>query len=396
MTIETDVVIIGAGPCGLFQVFELGLLDIHAHVIETLDKPGGQCAELYPGKPIYDIPAYPSIDAQELVDKLLAQIAPFEPTFHFGQQVTELQRLPDERLFIRTTRSQEFIARAVIIAGGVGSFAPVRLKLPGVDQHIGRDIFYSVKDPAQHAGKDVVVLGGGDSALDWALDLQKSANSVLLVHRSDRFKAAPSSVSRMHELCEAYEMQFLTGNVTRLIERHPGDQESSARSALDRGASARGVPGREAPARGTPADVGRSAANDAATANTLEAIEVTGGDGVARRIDLDHLLVFFGLSPKLGPIADWGLDLKSNQIRVDTEHFQSNEPGIYAVGDINTYPGKKKLILSGFHEAALAAFSIKARLNPGKKVHLQYTTTSPVMHQRLGVEDPYADDVEAA
>ena len=363
--IETDVVIIGAGPCGLFQVFELGLLDIHAHVIESLDRPGGQCAELYPSKPIYDIPAHPSIGAQELVDQLLEQIRPFAPTFHFGQQVEELSRQPDERLFIRTSTGTEFLARSVVIAGGVGSFAPVKLKLPGVEPRIGRDVFYSVRDPALHAGRDVVVLGGGDSALDWALDLQKTANSVLLIHRSETFKAAPASVSRMRALCDELEMQFLVGNVTRLIERE--------------GASA------------------DEASADASAPGSLAGIEVTGGDGVARRVDLDHLLVFFGLSPKLGPIADWGLDLKKNSIRVDTEHFLSSEPGIHAVGDINHYPGKKKLILSGFHEAALAAFSIKERLNPGKKVHLQYTTTSPIMHERLGVEDPYAaDDAEAA
>ena len=356
MSIETDVVIIGAGPCGLFQVFELGLLDIHAHVIETLDRPGGQCAELYPSKPIYDIPACPAIGAQELVDRLLEQIRPFDPTFHFGQQVETLVRRPDERFDLRTSTGTEFVARAVVIAGGVGSFAPVRLKVPGVEERVGRDVFYSVKDPALHAGRDIVVLGGGDSALDWALDLQQSAASVLLIHRSEKFKAAPASVSRMRALCENLEMQFLSGNVTRLIEGEAGAGETPA----------------------------------------LAGIEVTGGDGVARRIELDHLLVFFGLSPKLGPIADWGLDLQKNSIRVDTEHFQSSEPGIHAVGDINWYPGKKKLILSGFHEAALAAFSIKERLNPGKKVHLQYTTTSPVMHERLGVEDPYADDVEIA
>jgi len=358
MSIETDVVIIGAGPCGLFQVFELGLLDLHVHVIETLDAPGGQCAELYPSKPIFDIPAYPTIGAQELVENLLEQIRPFAPTFHFGQQVETLQRLDDDRFHLVTSKGAEFIARAVIIAGGVGSFAPVRLKIEGVEAHQGRDLFYSIKDPGLHTGKDVVVLGGGDSALDWALDLQKTANSVLLIHRSERFKAAPASVSRMLELCANDEMQFLAGNVTKLLD-------------------------------------GPGAANDEFL-SALKGIEVTGGDGVTRRIELDHLLVFFGLSPKLGPIAEWGLDRRGNSISVDTEHFQSSEPGIYAVGDINWYPGKKKLILSGFHEAALAAFSIKERLNPGKKVHLQYTTTSPVMHQRLGVQDPYAHDTEAA
>ena len=359
MTIETDVVIIGAGPCGLFQVFELGLLDIHAHVVESLPNAGGQCAELYPGKPIYDIPAYPTIGAQELVDRLLEQIAPFNPTFHFDSQVEELSRLPDGRFHLHTSQNETFITKAVVVAGGVGSFAPVKLKIPGVEERVGNDIFYAVKDQNLHAGKDIVILGGGDSALDWALDLQATANSVLLIHRSEKFKAAPASVSKMRALCDDLEMQFLAGNVTKLIT----DQD---------------------------------AATDPA-AGALKQIEVTGMDGVSRRVELDQLLVFFGLSPKLGPIADWGLDLKRNQIRVDTEKFQSSEAGLFAVGDINWYPGKKKLILSGFHEAALAAFAIKEQLFPGQKVHLQYTTTSPIMHERLGVDDPYAnDEVEAA
>jgi len=349
--IETDVIIIGAGPCGLFQVFELGLLDIHAHVIESLPGPGGQCAELYPTKPIYDIPAYPTIGAQELVDRLLEQIAPFNPTFHYSQQVTEIERLEDDRFFVRTSTGSEFITRTVIVAGGVGSFAPVPLKVPGVVKYPDESIFYSIKDPSIHHNKDIVILGGGDSALDWALELHKDANSVVLIHRSDKFKASPASVSKMRELCDDYKMQFMTGNVSGIITED--DQ--------------------------------------------LKFVEVTGQDGVARRIDLDHLLVFYGLSPKLGPISQWGLDQKKNQIIVDTEKFQSNEPGIYAVGDINWYPGKKKLILSGFHEAALAAFAIKEQLNPGEKVHLQYTTTSSSMHKKLGVDDPYAkDDVEAA
>lgn len=358
MTIETDVVIIGAGPCGLFQVFELGLLDIHAHVIETLPKPGGQCAELYPSKPIYDIPAYPTIGAQELIDRLMEQIAPFNPTFHFDQQVDVLEKQVDGRFYLHTTAGQDFLVRSVIVAGGVGSFAPVKLKIPGVEQRLGNDIFYSVKDPDIHAGKDIVILGGGDSALDWALDMQPRANSVVLIHRSEKFKASPASVSQMRKLCDNYEMQFLTGNVTRLIT----SDGNNPKGLQDR----------------------------------LEAIEVTGGDGVARKVELDQLLVFFGLSPKLGPIANWGLNLQKNQIRVDTQKFQSSIEGLYAVGDINWYPGKKKLILSGFHEAALAAFAIKEQLNPGQKVHLQYTTTSPVMHERLGVDDPFAEDIEAA
>lgn len=350
--IETDAIIIGAGPCGLFQVFELGLLDIKAHVIESLAGPGGQCAELYPSKPIYDIPAYPTIDAQELVDRLLEQITPFEPVFHYAQQVTEIERLDDSRFSVVTSAGTRLITRSIIIAGGVGSFAPVPLKVPGVVSYPNDSIYYSVKTPSEHHGKDVVILGGGDSALDWALELYKDANSLLLIHRSEKFKAAPASVTQMRKLCEDYEMQYMTGNVSGIIT----DEK-----------------------------------------NKLKFVEVTGQDGVVRRVELDHLLVFYGLSPKLGPISQWGLDLKKNQIIVDTEKFQSNEPGIYAVGDINWYPGKKKLILSGFHEAALAAFAIKEQLNPGEKVHLQYTTTSPSMHKKLGVDDPYAkDQIEAA
>ena len=354
--IEADAVIIGAGPSGLFQVFELGLLDVGAHVIETLDRPGGQCTELYPSKPIYDIPACPAIGAQELVDRLMEQIAPFGATFHLSQQVTALERLDDERFFLETTAGTRFVARSVVVAGGVGSFAPVTLKAPGAETHAGHRLHYSVRDPERFAGRDLVIVGGGDSALDWTLDLVGRAGSVLLVHRSERFRAAPASVSRMRALCDAFEMQFLVGEVTRLVDGPAG-------------------------ADGAP---------------SLAAVEVTGGDGVARRVDLDELLVFFGLSPKLGPIAEWGLDLKGKQIRVDTARFESSVAGVFAVGDVNAYPGKKKLILSGFHEAALAAFAIKERLNPGRKVHLQYTTTSPVMHERLGVDDPYAEETGEA
>ncbi len=350
MAIHTDVVIIGAGPVGLFQIFELGLLNIRAHVIESLDKPGGQCAELYPDKPIYDIPALPVIGAQQLVDNLMEQAKPFDPVFHFGQQVIKVEKIAENEFFLLTSTGQEFISKAVIIAGGVGAFEPVKLKIPDVDQYLGSQIHYSIKDPSAFDGKDIVVLGGGDSALDWALSLRETAGSVLLIHRSEKFKAAPASVEKMRTLCENFEMQFLSGNVTQLLSSDSG----------------------------------------------LNGIEVTSLDGVKRRVELDELLVFFGLSPKLGPIKDWGIDLHRNQLKVDTEKFQTSVEGVYAIGDINWYPGKKKLILSGFHEAALAAFAIKAQLEPGKKVALQYTTTSSVMHERLGVSDPYAEDEAAA
>ncbi len=355
MTIQTDVVIVGAGPVGLFQIFELGLLGIKAHVIEALDKPGGQCAELYPDKPIYDIPALPVIGAQQLIDNLMEQAQPFEPVFHFGQQVQLLERdQSGERWYLKTSNGSEFLTKAVIIAGGVGAFEPVKLKIPGVENHVGSSVFYSVRDPAIHHGKDIVVLGGGDSALDWALNLQPVANSVLLIHRSEQFKAAPASVAQMQAHCDQLEMQFLTGNVTALLE------ESSINSA-----------------------------------GGLKGIEVSSLDGIKRRIDLDHLLVFYGLSPKLGPMSEWPAARKKNQFIVDTEKFQTDQDGLYAIGDINWYPGKKKLILSGFHEAALSAFAIKEQLNPGKKASLQYTTTSTLMHQRLGVDDPYANESAA-
>lgn len=353
--IETDAVIVGAGPCGLFQIFELGLLGIKAHVIESLDKPGGQCAELYPDKPIYDIPALPVIGAQELVDNLMKQAAPFEPTFHFGQQVQTVERTDDERWHLVTSANQEFITHAVIVAGGVGAFEPVRLKIPGVEQRDGSSLFYSVKNPELHRGKDVVVLGGGDSALDWALDLKEVANSVVVIHRSEHFKAAPASVDRLRAHCDNLEMQLLIGNVTSL-----------------------------------------DGSNDDGSKTDLQSIDVTSLDGITRRLELDHLLVFFGLSPKLGPMVDWPATRKKNQFIVDTEKFQTDQPGFYAVGDINWYPGKKKLILSGFHEAALAAFAIKEQLNPGKKASLQYTTTSTLMHERLGVDNPFTDDEIAA
>ncbi|HZP12303.1 MAG TPA: NAD(P)/FAD-dependent oxidoreductase [Nevskiaceae bacterium] len=341
MTIKADAIIVGAGPSGLFQVFELGLLGISAHVLDTLPQPGGQCTELYPDKPIYDIPALPIVGAGELIDRLMEQIKPFHPTFHLGQQVTEVRKEEGDSFYVKTSAGTEFSARSVIIAGGVGAFQPVELKLPGIENLIDKSVFYKVKDPSQHAGKHIVVLGGGDSALDWTLNLHGKAKSVTLIHRSDKFKAQPASVARMQQLCGEKQMQFMTGNVTALHEE----------------------------------------------GGALKKITVTGIDQKTQELPIDHLLIFFGLHPKLGPIAEWGLNLNKHQINVDTEKFETNVPGIYAVGDINFYPGKKKLILSGFHEAALAAFAIKARLNPGEKVHLQYTTTSPIMHKRLGVDD---------
>ena len=345
LPIETEAVIVGAGPVGLFQVFELGLLEIKAHVIDSLPLVGGQCIELYPDKPIYDIPAVPVCTGQELTDNLLKQIEPFGPTFHLGQEVTEVTQREDGRFDLTTSTGTKFITRTIFIAAGVGSFQPRTIKVDGIEAFEGKQLFYRVKDPAAFEGKNIVIVGGGDSALDWALNLVGKAESVVLIHRRDGFKAAPASVAKMKELCEAFEMQFEVGQVTGFEQN--GDQ--------------------------------------------LSEIKVTGADGVTRRMPLDALLVFFGLSPKLGPIAEWGLDIDRKQIVVDTEKFATNIPGIYAVGDINTYPGKKKLILSGFHEAALAAFAAKEYMYPEKKVHLQYTTTSPKLHKVLGVETPNFD-----
>jgi thioredoxin reductase (NADPH) len=339
--IETDVIIVGAGPCGLFQVFELGLLDLRAHVIDALPIIGGQCAELYPDKPIYDIPGFPTVGALELVERLMQQIKPFSPTFHLGQQVQEVSKLDDGSFRVVTSTGTEFSTRAVIIAGGVGAFQPVLLRLDGIDKYDDRQLFYRVKDPSLHHGKKVVVCGGGDSALDWALQLVGKAAAVTLIHRSAVFKAAPASVSKFKELAEAGKARLILGTVL-------GYGESQGQ---------------------------------------LSSINVTGIDQAKHLLEVDHVLAFYGLSPKLGPIAEWGLTLNKHQIEVDTEKFQTSTPGIYAVGDINYYPGKKKLILSGFHEGALAAFAIKHQLFPNEKVHLQYTTTSPSVHKKLGVPD---------
>jgi len=347
--IETDAVIVGAGPVGLFQVFELGLLEIKAHVIDSLAYPGGQCVELYPDKPIYDIPAVPVCTGQELTERLLKQIEPFGATFHLGQEVTAVRKQDDGRFFVETSRGTRFIAKTIVIAGGVGSFQPRLLKVEGAEPFDGTQLFYSVKDPAQFAGKNLVVVGGGDSALDWALhfaqDGPDKAESVILIHRRDAFRAAPANVAKMKALCAAHEMQFIVGQITGVEEQH-----------------------------------GR-----------LDRIKVTGSDGVTRLVPADMLLVFFGLSPKLGPIAEWGLGLDRKQIVVDTEKFETTVPGIFAVGDVNTYPGKKKLILSGFHEAALAAFGAAPYVFPDKRIQLQYTTTSPKLHKVLGVESPVFD-----
>jgi len=335
----TDAVIVGAGPVGLFQVFELGLLGLRAEVIDSLPQIGGQCTELYPEKPIYDIPAVPVCTARELIERLEEQIGPFAAGFHLGQEVTRVERREDGRFDVETSRGSRFDAGSVIIAAGVGAFQSRRLAVPGAERHEGSRVHYRVKDRDLFRGLDIVILGGGDSALDWTLELTKSARSVVLVHRRSEFRAAPASVSQLFALREAAKLDFLEGQVRAIIE----------------------------------------------TDGELRGVHVTTPDGLTRAVALEHLLVFWGLHPKLGPIADWGLALNRKTISVDTARFQTTVPGIFAVGDINDYPGKKKLILSGFHETALAAFAVREYLRPGEKVHLQYTTTSPLLQKRLGV-----------
>jgi len=339
--IQTEVVIIGAGPCGLFQVFELGLLGMKAHLLDSLAHPGGQCTELYPEKPIYDIPALPVCGAQELIDRLLQQIKPFGAEMHMGQEVTGVTKREDGRFDVVTAGGLQFDAGAIVIAGGVGSFQPKKLGVEGLDAFEGSHVFYRVQSAAAFHGKHLVIFGGGDSALDWTLDLADKAASLTLVHRRPEFRAAPASVARMHELVAAGRVRFVEGTAAGLLR----DGEAFA------------------------------------------GITVKGADGTLHELKADRVLAFFGLHPKLGPIAEWGLELEKKALKVDTEKFQTTVPGIFAVGDINTYPGKKKLILSGFHEAALAAFGIQAYLYPTKRQFLQYTTTSPVMQKRLGLAE---------
>lgn len=341
MTIKTDVVIIGAGPCGLFQVFELGLLDIKAHVVDSLNQAGGQCSELYPEKPIYDIPALPVCGAQELVDRLIQQIKPFGAEFHLGQTVTRLEKTEDGRFRLETSTGTRFDTATVILAAGLGAFQPRRLRAKDAEAWEGKTIHYKVSDARAFAGKDLIIMGGGDSALDWTLELHGKAKSITLVHRRVEYRGQPASVGKMKSLATNGSLAEIHGYAKAVI----GNETEF---------------------------------------NGLTIVDL---EGVQHAVHADEVLVFWGLSPNLGPIADWGLDLAKRQVNVDTEKFQTNIPGIFAIGDINTYPGKKKLILSGFHEGALAAFGVQQHIHPEQKVRLQYTTTSPIMHKRLGIDD---------
>ncbi|WP_131195886.1 NAD(P)/FAD-dependent oxidoreductase [Lichenihabitans psoromatis] len=341
-TIVTDVVIVGAGPVGLFTVFELGLLDVKVHMIDILSKPGGQCSELYPEKPIYDIPGFPLVTGQALVDNLLEQCKPFSPTMHYGEMVESVEVLGDAtapKFRLRTDAGEIFECKSILIAAGGGSFQPKKPPITGIELYEGTSVFYAVRKMEAFAGKKVLIVGGGDSALDWTLNLHPLAERVTLLHRRDAFRAAPHSVNAMRELVGNGAMDLLLGQVTSL----------------------KGQDGQ------------------------LQGAAIKHDDGTTTEIECNVLLPFFGLTMKLGPIADWGLNLHENLVPVDTEKFETSVPGIFAVGDINTYPGKLKLILSGFHEGALAAQRVHRYVYPEKRLTFQYTTSSTSLQKKLGV-----------
>jgi len=341
-TISTDVVIVGAGPAGLFAVFELGLLDIKSHLIDILPKIGGQCAELYPEKPIYDIPGFPIVTGQALVEALTLQIQPFHPTFHLAEMVESLEVLgtAEHPLFrLRTDAGTSLEAKVVIVAAGGGSFQPKKPPIPGIDAYEGRSVFYAVRKIEQFRDRRVVIAGGGDSALDWVLNLHPVARRITLIHRRDAFRAAPHSVNAMRALVADGSMDFVLGQVS-------------------------GLKGED---------------------RQLSAVTIRKEDGEIVDRECDDLLPFFGLTMKLGPVADWGLNLHENLIPTDTEKFETNIPGIFAIGDIIAYPGKLKLILSGFHEGALAAQRAHHYVYPNKRLVFQFTTSSTSLQRKLGV-----------
>jgi thioredoxin reductase (NADPH) len=338
--IKTDVVIIGAGPIGLFAVFELGLLDMKCHLIDILDKIGGQCAELYPEKPIYDIPGVPLTSAQGLIDALLLQIKSFDAKFHLGHMVEKVEKIGDPLFRVTTDQGQVFECKIVIIAAGGGSFQPKRPPIPGIEAYEGNTVHYAVRKMENFRDKNVLIVGGGDSALDWTLNLQPLASKLTLCHRRADFRAAPDSVNKMMDLVKEGKVELVVGQVTSLV-------------------GADGV---------------------------LQKAIVKKTDGAMADVDCDMMLPFFGLTMKLGPVADWGFELKNNEyIPVNTENFETSVPGIFAIGDINWYPGKLKLILSGFHEGALAAQKAYHYVYPEKRLVFQYTTSSSSLQKKLGV-----------
>ena len=342
-SIETDALIVGAGPVGLFQAFELGLLGITAHIVDALPYAGGQCIELYPDKPIYDIPGTVATTGRQLVASLLEQLKPFEPPFHLNQQVNTLEKQSDGRFLVETSANQSFLTKTIFIAAGVGAFQPKKLTVHGLDAFAGRQLVYRLDAHADLAGQEITIVGSEDTAVDAAIQLASQHSSkVTLLHRRDVFKAEPDKLETMRSLIAVGKLQLRIGQIAGFDEQQ----------------------------------------------GELKALQVTDVDGVTAPLAVDKLLVLQGLSPKLGPVADWGLDIERKQLAVDTEKFQTSEVGIFAVGDINTYPGKKKLILCGFHEAALASFAAAALVFPDTVTLLQYTTTSTLLHQRLGVNHP--------
>jgi thioredoxin reductase (NADPH) len=339
--VTTDAIIIGAGPVGLFSVFELGLNDVKCHLVDILERAGGQCSELYPEKPIYDIPAVPVCTGAELTERLLEQIAPFHPTFHFGQMAETLEKLPDGKWKLTTDRGTVLQAPIVIVAAGGGSFVPKRPPIKGIEAFEGKSVFYSVRKMDQFRGKNIIIAGGGDSALDWVINLQPIAKRVTLIHRRDEFRAAPDSVLKMRALVAEGAMDLKIGNLTTL---NGNDGQVTSVTLVDDAKISHDVP-------------------------------------------CDNLLAFYGLTMKLGPVANFGINLHENLIPVDTATFETSVPTIFAIGDINTYPGKMKLILSGFHEAALMAKKVFAYVHPDRRYRFQYTTSSSDLQGKLGVSD---------
>ncbi len=338
--IKTDVVIIGAGPIGLFAVFELGLLDMKAHLIDILDKIGGQCAELYPEKPIYDIPGIPFTSAQGLVDALRQQIKPFNAQYHLNEMVETVTKIGEPLFRVKTDQGKEFESKVVVIAAGGGSFQPKRPPIPGIEPYESKSVFYAVRKMEMLRDKRVLIVGGGDSALDWTLNLAPIASHLTLLHRRSEFRASPDSVNKMMALVGEGKIDFVLGQVTSLEGEH----------------------------------------------GQLGKAIVKTNDGSLFEIACDAMLPFFGLTMKLGPVANWGFELKNNElIPVDPAAFETSTPGIFAIGDINWYPGKLKLILSGFHEAALMAQKAYHYVYPEKRLVFQYTTSSTSLQKKLGV-----------
>ena len=338
--IKTDVLIIGAGPIGLFAVFELGLLDMKCHLVDILDKIGGQCAELYPEKPIYDIPGIPYTSAQGLVAALLQQIKPFNAQYHLNEMVETVEKIGDPLFRVKTDQGKEFESKVVVIAAGGGSFQPKRPPIPGIEPYESKSVYYSVRKMEAFRDKRVLIVGGGDSALDWTLNLAPIASHLTLLHRRSEFRAARDSVNKMMALVGEGKIDFVLGQVTAL------------------------------------------AGSDGQVSKAM----VKTNDGSAFEIACDVLLPFFGLTMKLGPVANWGFELKNNElIPVDTASFETSMPGIFAIGDINWYPGKLKLILCGFHEAALMAQKAHRYIYPDKRLVFQYTTSSSSLQKKLGV-----------